>query len=124
MRDIREVLRLFYEVELSHRQIAVSLRIAATTVRRYLDRAQAAGLGWPLPDDVDDVALERALFPPVAPKTVPRTPPDFAGIHRELRRKGVTLELLWMEYEQAHPEGYQYSQFCWLYQQWAGGWTW
>jgi hypothetical protein len=64
---------------LSHRQIAVSVRIAATTVRRYLDRAQAAGLGWPLPDDVDDdvddAALERALFAPVAPKTVPRTPP-------------------------------------------------
>jgi transposase len=120
MRHIREVLRLFHEAELSHRQIAVSLRIAATTVRRYLDRAQAAGLGWPLPDDVDDAALERALFAPVAPKTVPRTPPDYVGIHRELRRKGVTLELLWMEYKQDHPEGYQYSQFCWLYQQWAG----
>ena len=60
--------------ELGHRQIAVSVRIAAKTVRRYLHRAQAAGLGWPLPDDVDDAALERALFPPVAPKTVPRTP--------------------------------------------------
>src|SRR6185312_3989835 len=47
-------------------------------------------------------------------------PPDYVGIHRELRRKGVTLELLWMEYKQAHPKGYQYSQFCWLYQQWAG----
>jgi transposase len=120
MRHIREVLRLFHEAELSHRQIAASLRIAATTVRRYLERAEAAGLGWPLPDDVDDAALERALFAPVAPKTVSRTPPDYAEIHRELRRKGVTLELLWMEYKQAHPEGYQYSQFCWLYRQWAG----
>src|SRR5947209_467553 len=120
MRHIREVLRLFHEAELSHRQIAVSLRIAATTVRRYLDRAEAAGLSWTLHDDVDDAALERALFAPVAPKTVPRTPPDYVGIHRELRRKGVTLELLWMEYKQDHPEGYQYSQFCWLYQQWAG----
>jgi len=76
MRHIREVLRLFHEAELSHRQIAVSVRIAATTVRRYLDRAQAAGLGWPLPDDVDDAALERA---PVAPKTVPRTPRIMSG---------------------------------------------
>jgi transposase len=120
MRYIREALRLFYEGGLSHRQVAVSLRIAATTVRRYLDRAEAAGLGWPLPDGLDDAALERALFPPIAPKTVPRPAPDFGGVHRELRRKGVTVELLWMEYKQAYPDGYQYSRFCWLYRQWAG----
>lgn len=120
MRYIREALRLFYEAGLSHRQVAVSLRLAATTVRRYLERAEAAGLGWPLPDEIDDAALERALFPPIAPKTVPRPAPDFGGVHRELRRKGVSLELLWMEYKQAHPDGYQYSRFCWLYRQWAG----
>jgi transposase len=120
MRYIREALRLFYEGGLSHRQVAVSLRIAATTVRRYLDRAEAAGLGWPLPDGLDDAALERALFSPIAPKTVPRPAPDFGWVHRELRRKGVTLELLWMEYKQAYLDGYQYSRFCWLYRQWAG----
>jgi transposase len=64
--------------------------------------------------------LERLLFPPLPPATVPRTPPDFGWIHRELRRKGVTLQLLHMEYQQAHPDGYQYSQFCGLYRQWAG----
>jgi transposase len=120
MRDIREVLRLSCEAGLSHRQIAASLRIAASTVRRYLDRAEQAGLGWPLPAEFDDQALERALFPPTPPSKVPRTPPDFGWVHRELRRKGVTLQLLWMEYKQAHPDGYQYSQFCGLYQQWAG----
>jgi transposase len=120
MRDIREVLRLTHEAGLSERQIAGSLRIAASTVHRYLNRAGRAGLGWPLPDELDDAALERLLFPPTPPSTVPRTPPDFGWVHRELRRKGVTLQLLHMEYQQANPDGYQYSQFCWLYQQWAG----
>jgi transposase len=120
MREIREVLRLCHEAGLSERQIAGSLRIAASTVHRYLDRAGRAGLGWPLPDELDDQALERVLFPATPPPRAPRTPPDFAWVHRELRRKGVTLQLLWMEYKQAHPDGYQYSQFCWRYQQWAG----
>jgi transposase len=120
MRDIREVLRLTHEAGLSERQIAAATRIAASTVHRYLDRAARAGLGWPLPDELDDQALEQVLFPPTPPATVPRTSPDFAWVHRELRRKGVTLQLLWMEYKQEHPDGYQYSQFCWLYQQWAG----
>jgi transposase len=120
MRDIREVLRLTHEAGLSERQIATSLRLAASTVHRYLDRAGRAGLSWPLPEELDDAALERLLFPPLPPATVPRTPPDFGWVHRELRRKGVTLQLLHMEYQQANPDGYQYSQFCWLYQQWAG----
>jgi transposase len=59
------------------------------------------------------------LFPPLSPSTVPRTAPDFGWVHRELRRKGVTLQLLWMEYKQAHPDGYQYSQFCELYRRWS-----
>jgi transposase len=120
MRDIREVLRLTHELGLTERQIAASVRIAASTVHRYLDRAAQAGLGWPLPQELDDAALERTLFPPTPPSTVPRTAPDYGWMHRELRRKGVTLQLLWMEYRQAHPDGYGYSQFCAHYQQWAG----
>src|SRR5437763_15764828 len=120
MREIREVLRLCHEAGLSERQIAGSLRIAASTVHRYLDRAASAGLGWPLPDELDDQALERALFPPTPPPRAPRTPPDFAWVHRELRRKGVGLQLLGMEYKRAPPGGYQYSPFCWRCQQWAG----
>jgi len=120
MREIREVLRLAHAGGLSERQVAASVRIAPSTVHRYLDRAARAGLGWPLPDGLDDAALERALFPPAPPSSVPRTAPDYGWIHRELRRKGVTLQLLWMEYRQAHPDGYGYSQFCARYQQWAG----
>jgi transposase len=108
MRDIREVLRLTHEAGLSERQIAGSLRIAASTVHRYLVRAGEAGVGWPLPDELDDdAALEQKLFPPTPPSRVPRTSPDFGWVHRELRRKGVTLALLHLEYKQAHPDGYQ-----------------
>src|SRR2546423_9251762 len=102
MREIREVLRLCHEAGLSERQIAGSLRIAASTVHRYLDRAARAGLGWPLPDELDDQALARALFPPIASPGVRRPPPDFAWVPRELRRKGVTVQLLWMECQHAH----------------------
>lgn len=120
MRDIKEALRLSHQARLSERQIAGSLRIAASTVHRYLERAKEAGLSWPLPDDMDDTALERALFPPQPSSKVPRTPPDCAWIHRELRRKGVTLQLLHLEYKQAYPDGFQYTRFCELYADWAG----
>lgn len=121
MRKIREVLRLSWDVGLSPRQVQTSLGVSRITVRRYLERAERAGLGWPLPDGMDDAGLEAALFPPTpAPPVGERPAPDLAWVHRELRRKGVTLQLLWMEYKQAHPDGYQYSQFCHLYQRWAG----
>jgi transposase len=120
MRDIREVLRLKHGAGLTERQIARSVRLARSTVHRYLERAGLAGVSWPLPDGLDDAALEAALFPPLPPSRVPRTPPDFTWVHRELRRKGVTLQLLHMEYKQACPDGFQYSQFCERYRQWAG----
>jgi transposase len=121
MRKIREVLRLSWDVGLSPRQVQTSLGVSRITVRRYLERAERAGLSWPLLDGLDDAGLEAVLFPPVPPPPVGARPmPDFAWVHRELRRKGVTLQLLWMEYKQAHPDGYQHSQFCHLYQRWAG----
>jgi transposase len=118
MHKIKEVLRLSFDAGLSPRQVAASLGVARSTVRRYLDRAQAAGVGWPLPAGMDETALERALFPPAAPSNVARPDPDFNWMHKELRRKGVTLQLLWMEYKDEHRDGYQYSQFCARYQRW------
>jgi len=119
MRTIREVLRLRWEAGLSHRAIAVSCRKGQTTVQDCLLRAKAAGLSWPLPEGMDEEQLERLLYPP-PPESARRRPrPDWPAIHQELRRKGVTLGLLWQEYRAAHPDGYQYSQFCELYQQWA-----
>ena len=118
MRTIREVLRLRWEAGLSHRAIALSCRKGQTTVRDCLLRAQAAGLSWPLPAGMDEEQLERLLYPP-PPESARRRPlPDWSAIHQELRRKGVTLGLLWQEYRAAHPDGYQYSQFCELYRGW------
>ena len=119
MRRIREVLRLKHELRRSHREIAGSLGIANSTVSDYTRRASAAGLSWPLPEGLDDAALEAALFPPSPPSGVRRPVPDWDRVHRELQRhKGVTLELLWLEYREVHPDGYQYSWFCGRYKAW------
>lgn len=119
MRKNREILRLKHELGLSSRQIATGLNISHSTVGDLLRRAQAAGLCWPLSDEMDDAALQAKLYPgnPVSAKARPE--PDMEWIHRELRRKGVTLQLLWAEYKQAHPDGYQYSQFCDHYHCWG-----
>jgi transposase len=120
MRKIKEVLRLKCEHDLSDRQIAKSCSISHSTVREYLSRARLASLSWPLDHALDDAALENLLFP-LRPASTPsqRTMPSMEYLFRELKRKGVTLHLLWYEYKQAHPGGYQYSQFCHLYRQWV-----
>jgi transposase len=119
MRKLKEVLRLTFGSGLSQRQVAHSLSLSKTTVRKYLDLAREAGLGWPLPDGMDDTALVRALFPGSVAGSLCFTPPDFAAIHQELKRKGVTLQLLWEEYAARNPEtAYQYSWFCELYGEW------
>ena len=121
MRKIKEVLRLKWEGGLSHRAIAGSCGIGVTTVREYLVRAARAGLSWPLPEDLDERELEALLFKtPVSAPARKRPLPDWERIHQELKRKGVTLQLLWQEYKQEHPEGYQYTQFCQHYCRWTG----
>lgn len=120
MRKIRDVLRLSAE-GLSTRQIAGSLAIGRTTLRGYLDRAKELGLSWPLPQEMSDTDLERLICPHTARDVSNRAaPPDWTYIHRELRRKGVTLSLLWEEYRADHPKGYGYSRFCELYTRWEG----
>jgi transposase len=106
MRKIRDVLRL-HAGGLSKRRIAVSLTIGRTSVGDYIRRAKRAGLGWPLPEDLADEDLDRLLFLP-APVVSPRgrPPADWPGLHRELKRSGVTLSLLWEEYRAVHPDGY------------------
>ena len=121
MRQIRDVLRLCWESQLPQRAAARSLGLGQGTVSSYLSRARAAGLSWPLPEDLDDERLEALLFPP--PSGTPadrRPPPDWAWIHRELRRPDVTLTLLWEEYRAGAPDGFGYSWFCDLYRAWAG----
>ena len=120
MRKIREVLRLALGEGLSCRQVSASLGIARSTVSDHLRRAERAGVSWPLPAGLDDDGLEAMLFPPAPPAAEQRPRPDFAAVHKELRRKGVTLLLLWLEYKEQHPDGYQYSQFCLLYRAFRG----
>jgi transposase len=123
MRKLREVLRLRFELKLGYQQIGRSCAIAVSTVHKYLKRAEAAGVSWPLPEDWDEARVEAAVFPHATPPALEprsaRTPPDFAAIHEQLRsNKYVTLQLLWEEYRQANPEGYRYSRYCELYQSW------
>ncbi len=120
MRPLRQILRLKYQMGLSHRAIARACSVGVGTVGDYVRRARDGGLSWPLPAELDDAALEAKLFPPPAPSGVVRPAPDLAWIHQELRRTGVTLQLLWHEYLEVHPEGYRYTQFCERYRQWRG----
>lgn len=114
MRKVREVLRLHFDAGLSARKIALSCNIARSTVGEYIGRAVDSGLEWPLPEDMDDTKLRAALFK--APNYRINLP-DMTYLHTEMRKKGVTLQLLWQEYKEAHPEGYQYTQFCEYYRQ-------
>jgi transposase len=119
MRMIREVLRLKFDCGLSDRQIAKTTGIARSTIGDYVRRFQEAGLVWPLSDALTEPALEACLFPPLP--SVPgdqRPTPDWLWVQAEMRRKGVTLFLLWQEYKAAHPDGFQYSWFCDTYQTW------
>ncbi len=120
MRRIKDVLRLKAAGH-SRRQIAQSCGIARSTVAEYVRRAEAAGLSWPLPAELDDAELERKLFPPpVAISSEQRAVPDWSVVNQEIKRKGVTLQLLWDEYKEANPEGFQYSWFCDHYRRWLG----
>lgn len=119
MRKLREILRLKYEAELPHRAIARACSVGVGTVSLYVQRAHGAGLGWPLPEELDDAGLEARLFRRPAPLQAPHPLPDLPTLHQELKRPGVTLHLLWLEYLESHPEGYRYSQFCELYRRWA-----
>ena len=118
MRQIKDILRLKYEAKLSHEQIARACGLSKGAVGKYLTLAQARGIGWPLPDGLDEVGLEALLL---------RTParparwiePDYPRLHQELKRKGVTLQLLWAEYVEVHGDNaYRYSQFCQRYRDW------
>jgi len=120
MRKTREILRLRWGEGRSLREVGQACGVGATTVHDVLARATAAGLRWPLPDAVDDGVLEARLYPP-PPGKAGRPLPDFPALYRELKRRGVTLELLWQEYHGAYPEaGYGYSRFCDLYRTWRG----
>lgn len=116
MRKIREILRL-KAAGLSPRQIADSVGSALSTVQGCLRRALQAELSWPLPAELEDPGLEARLYPPkLRIEEIPL--PDFAHVHRELSRPGVTRMLLWQEYKAQQPQGLQYTAFCVQYRGW------
>ncbi|MFZ4703197.1 MAG: IS21 family transposase, partial [Candidatus Methylumidiphilus sp.] len=102
MRMIREVLRLKFDCGLSDRQIAKSVGVSRGSIGNYVYRFHGSGLVWPLSAALGDADLESCLFPPLAAVPVDRrTLPDWVHVHQEMRRKGVTLFLLWQEYKAA-----------------------
>jgi transposase len=113
VKDLRSILRLTYELGLSVRAISERLQISKTSVATYLLRAREAGLSWPLPPIYEgEAALQRALFRRVGRPPQDLSEPDWPRVAQELKRKGVTLTLLWQEYRTAHPDGYGYTWFC------------
>lgn len=115
MRTIREILRLHLEHGLSQRAIARACAVSPTTVGDHLEKIRQTGLDWPGVVALDDSSLKTVLFPE-NPATSPRRPmPDFDYLRKEMKRKGVTLQLLWEEYRAIHPEGYSRTQFFDLY---------
>jgi len=107
MRQVREVLRLKFVGGVPTREIARRIGVAASTVRATLRRFDATGLNWPLPEEMTDAALEARLFANAGTKQGHRrqTEPDWAALQRELKRKHVTLQILWDEYIEREPQG-------------------
>lgn len=127
MRKIREVLRLKFECGRTNRQIAASCRLGAGTVSDYLQRARSSAVSWTDAQALTDAALEARLFKqPQYRASLPRASIDFDWVHQELRRTGVTLQLVWTEYVEAaqgragEEPPYQYTQFCERYHRWRG----
>jgi transposase len=119
MQKLREILRLKWVAQRSHRETARSLGVSAGTVASAVGRARARALTWAAVEALTDDALERTLYGPTPAEIDGARPePDLAAIHQELRRPGVTLELLHVEYLAMHPAGYRYSAFCARYRAW------
>jgi transposase len=122
MHKIREILRLHFDSKLSQHQLAASLKISSGVVNKYVCLAKAASLSWPLKPQLDDKSL-RALLKPYneSIKQRPFVEPDYSSIHQELKRKGMTLLLVWQEYEEVYgKKAYRYSRFCSKYKDWLG----
>jgi len=120
MRRVRDILRLKFEIGLSGREVARRCGIGPTTIREMLKRFEASGLEWPLAPALTDGELEERLYGKAATRQGQRrrSEPDWAAISRELKKKHVTLQIVWDEYIAAEPDGYRYSRFCELYRGW------
>src|SRR5580700_3639696 len=119
MRKIREVLRLTHELGLSVRQVREATGVGKTAVCEYVSRAKVTGITWPIPPEISDAELERRLFTPAGfHEGSTKRLPDWTKVHEELKRRGVTLMILWEEHRAEHVDGHGYSRFCELYGEW------
>jgi transposase len=123
MRQIRLALRLHLEADLSYAQVARGVGIGKGTVGEFMLLARAAGVDWSVAQTLSDEELEDRLYPPVVPRSSRQLEPDYAWIHQELKRPGVTPQLLWEQYQRDRSEGgeaaYNYMRFCVKYRAWA-----
>ena len=119
MRQIRETLRLHLQAELSYNEVGRTLKISKSVVGKYVSLARAAGVTWEIAQTLGDEALEARLYRPAVPRASHQLAPDFAAVHQELKRPGVTLMLLWEEYAQSNPLAYKYTSFCVKYREFA-----
>jgi transposase len=119
MRRIRQLMALHFGAGASARAIGRELGISPSTVREYLGRIAAAGIGWPLAADVTDESLMERLFVNAGVRAGARfhVEPDWAALVREMKRPAVNLLILWDEYRAVHPDGYAYSRFCQLFRE-------
>ncbi len=119
MRQIREALRLHLQVGLTYSEVARALKLSKSAVGKYVSLARAAGVDWAVAQTLTDVELQGRLYRPPVPRASDQLAPDFAVIHQELKRPGVTLMLLWEEYARGNAQAYKYTSFCIKYRAWA-----
>ena len=120
MSKLRHTLQLLHGGVLSTRQIGAALGISKSTVSEIASYARVAGVDWALAQSLNDDELQARLYKPPVARESRQLEPDHAHIHRELCRPGVTLQLLWEEYQQQHSgQAYKYSAFCEKYKAWA-----
>jgi transposase len=117
MKNIKEILRLVNENNLSTRQIAKSCGCSPSTVTAIIERYEGTELPWQAFKALDEAEMEAKLYPQEI-NSSKKELPDWDYIHKELKKKGVTLQLLWQEYKEAYPNGVMYSQFCDHYLKW------
>ncbi|MFN9503130.1 MAG: IS21 family transposase, partial [Rubrivivax sp.] len=121
MRRIRETLRLHLQAGLSYNEVGRALKISKSVVGKYVSLARMAGVDWALAQTLSDEELAGRLYRPPLPRSSYQLTPDFATVHQELKRPGVTLQLLWEEYAAANELAYKYTSFCVKYRAWAQG---
>lgn len=121
MRQIRESLRLHLQAGLSYHEVGRTLKISKSVVGKYTSLARVAGVDWTVAQTLSDEELQARLYRPALPRNSKQRAPDFAVVHQELKRAGVTLQLLWEEYAKDNPLAFKYTSFCVKYREWAMG---